>query len=666
MTHRVGLHLEPGLSHSVSPVTDIAMTLRAKSEPALNKWLATVFPVPENVGCIVKYIDSAANAAVERIVTQKDLQLQPIDLLYLVRTESQQAMTELDDRVLHFVIKTYSPRPDAAISIHYTEKLEDPKISFFELAPLIQSLGALVLRSRPLRATDIVLQNEATKAQEAAVFVDRDRIAQVKADLSDVYTPLADFAAELETLLADVATNRGQILAEVDVFIDRITALLSIAGSFGIPQAGWGFAFEFKRQAFSGILRKVRELLNRWNGKLAQFDALLEEFDDLPATAVDRQKFEVLQTAERLISTTLTMPLPATPNDYRIILMNKRGAFMSRLSLFQGILSTTTNSLATLLGEVKALLPVADFDLVGLELGEIEDQILAFVSDIMNRAKSVAAEMNNRMIAAQAQLDIHDGAARATVCADALQQAARILLGEDFQIIPEFEIVPEQAEEWGKALNAGQSGELLSHLTNTDFPMDDWLYGVARVREKMRHWEQLLMVVPALGKTAPELLPMQLPFLAGDRWVGLDFSAGYQIDRDRLLYTAHYAVPFQKTQRQCGLLLDEWTEVIPATKETTGIAFNYDRPNSEPPQAMLLVTPAAFTGAWQWLDLVDALNETLEMAKRRAVEPVHVDATAYARFLPATIMAVTLYQISIAANLAVNNKVYDFVEGGNG
>jgi hypothetical protein len=113
--------------------------------------------------------------------------------------------------------------------------------------------------------------------------------------------------------------------------------------------------------------------------------------------------------------------------------------------------------------------------------------------------------------------------------------------------------------------------------------------------------------------------------------------------------------PFDRTQRQCGLLVDEWTEVIPAREETTGVAFHYDRPNAEPPQVMLLVTPTS-ERVWEWQDLVDALNETLDMAKKRAVEPVHVDDTPYARFLPATVMATTLYQISIGANLALNNN----------
>jgi hypothetical protein len=108
----------------------------------------------------------------------------------------------------------------------------------------------------------------------------------------------------------------------------------------------------------------------------------------------------------------------------------------------------------------------------------------------------------------------------------------------------------------------------------------------------------------------------------------------------RPLWKAHYATnPSLGNDPRCGLLLDEWTEVAPATKETTGIAVNYDQPDSEPPQAMLLVVPPVKTGTWQVDDLVAAVNETFDLAKTRAVEPAHLDDTAYAHLLPATVMS---------------------------
>ena len=67
------------------------------------------------------------------------------------------------------------------------------------------------------------------------------------------------------------------------------------------------------------------------------------------------------------------------------------------------------------------------------------------------------------------------------------------------------------------------------------------------------------------------------------------------------------------------------------------------------------MTSASNTGSWQWADLVGALNETLDLAKKRAVEPAFLDPTAYSRFLPATVTASTTYGITIATALTAAN-----------
>ena len=166
----------------------------------------------------------------------------------------------------------------------------------------------------------------------------------------------------------------------------------------------------------------------------------------------------------------------------------------------------------------------------------------------------------------------------------------------------------------------------------------------------------------AFGRSEPELVPAQFPFAAGDSWVALQFPPDYALDSERLCYTAHYATAFDPTANQCGLLLDEWTEVIPGTTRDTAVTFNFDRPDNEPPQAILLVTPASATGSWQWDDIVGALNETLDLARTRAVEPVQVEQTGYSRFLPATVTAATLYGISITLVLAAANRAIDEVK----
>jgi len=227
-----------------------------------------------------------------------------------------------------------------------------------------------------------------------------------------------------------------------------------------------------------------------------------------------------------------------------------------------------------------------------------------------------------------------------------------VLFGEEFQLVPEFTFSEEQASELQNCL--ASQGQLLDYQINVeknDFPVDDWLYGIARVREKLGAWEDLVQLCEGLKPTLPtmDLVPLQLPYQENDSWLALSYPEGYKIESDKLLYTA-YSPGFDPTKAQCGLLVDEWTEVIPNDKETTGMTFHYDRPNCEPPQSMLLVAPSEFTGKWKWDDVVNSLHDTLEMMKFRALEPDQVDQTNYAKFLPATVAAVTASPVTMALN----------------
>jgi hypothetical protein len=129
------------------------------------------------------------------------------------------------------------------------------------------------------------------------------------------------------------------------------------------------------------------------------------------------------------------------------------------------------------------------------------------------------------------------------------------------------------------------------------------------------------------------------------------------LENELLLYTACYATAFDGSAAQCGLLLEEWTEVIPSETETTGIAFQFDKPNAEPPQSILLATSPRFDGHWDWGDLVATLHETLDMARLRAVEPQQLDREPLSVFLPATILATTWRPITIAADLSMVNNL---------
>ena len=663
LTHRVGLHLKAGADPNTSPVLNVPMTPRAQAEPALNDWLAALLPPLEQVACEVSYHEASSGLDKTQKVTLLDLQLQPADLIAIIQDSDQQAMGELDDRVVRHVVRNFGPRPDKPIKIQY---LAGAQFSVFQLLPLVRNIRRLTTRSRPLKATDLMLSNEAGSSDDNNPFVNIQRLVLVHDAMLALRASLAAFQTQLEGPLSDLENRINEILADADQYVDDLVELLARSASFVVPQAGWGFAYEFRSRVFSSVLRATDELVSRWNGKLSEFTSLMTQEGALPDTATDEEHFDLLQRAEQAISTVPTTPL-TTPLALRNKLTNvTQPALVAKLNQFVAVQNTTRTKVTQLLADVKALLPVTDFDVVEFSLADQDKELVLFTEDAVSVAKVIIAELDRRLDLCDDLFEQHEDAADAVTKTRLLEEAAKALLGPDFQIFPEFTLSSRLGDEVENALAASRSKELFQFLINStdpnrppdDFPVDTWLYGVARVREKMNAWEQVMMFTGSLGQSEPELDALQLPFAPGDRWLALEFPPDQKLDHERLLYTAHFAAPaFNKTAPQSGMLLDEWNETIPASELDTGITFHHDRPNCEAPQTMLLVTPSAFRGAWQFQDLLDALNDTLDLAKLRALEPRRIDQSAYGPLLPATIMASQFSQLTIAANLALNNAV---------
>ena len=657
LTHRVGVHFTAGLPPQATA------TPRAMAEPALDAWLASLLPPLGDIQCRVLWKDPVSGTDQTETVSLQNLAVSPIDLLDLLKPDNLQSMTEIDDRIMSYVISKDSPRPDAVLSIQYMAS--DPgKFSIFQALALLRSLKALVVRSRPLQATDAMLNNSASPQANASVFVDSTRINMPKASLDQLGVDIGTFLGTLAPLTTNpTPANQVAIVAGIDGFLNSAVALLDRAARFNINLSGWGFAFAWKQSAFVDLFASVSALVTRWTQKLSDYDAKIAAYDALPAATPNAARFQALTVAELDIVTTLD-PLPADPATMRAALNAKRATFAARLAQFQLLLKAGTTSFATVLSNAQAI-PTSDLDPQAFDLSSFQGRVVVFGTDLVTNLTGHQTDIQNRSAAVQTQLDAYAAAAAATDQVTALQAAAKALLGSDFRIYPEFRLSAAQGDEWANAMAASTGGTLLQYLTTTaklDFPVDEWLYGVARIRPNMHSWEQLLMLTSAVGVASPALVPVQFPYEAAPSWVALQYPDSYVLDSDRLLYTAQYVAPFDKTLRQCGMLIDEWTEVIPATTRNTGIAFNYDRPNNEAPQSLLLVTPATGGGTWLWDDLLGAVNETLDLAKKRAVEPVQLDATPYSCFLPATVMAVTYYGISITTSLATANGVFRYLE----
>jgi hypothetical protein len=155
------------------------------------------------------------------------------------------------------------------------------------------------------------------------------------------------------------------------------------------------------------------------------------------------------------------------------------------------------------------------------------------------------------------------------------------------------------------------------------------------VRDGCAGIADLLVLADAHGAVAPAAAVAQLPHTGGEPWMGDELPAGTAAaGRLSLAVLDPDAVPAAGATG-AALLVDTWTETVPAAAETTGVAIHYDQPDSTPPQCLLIAVPAQKRGRWDLGELVQTLHDTLELAKSRAVELEHLQTTMYGQLLPA-------------------------------
>ncbi len=235
-----------------------------------------------------------------------------------------------------------------------------------------------------------------------------------------------------------------------------------------------------------------------------------------------------------------------------------------------------------------------------------------------------------------------------------LTDMAKLFFGDAFVLMPKFTLT-DPADVSQADTNRSQ---LLDYVTNTKqvpLPVDEWLLGISHVRPNMHLFGMVLMLSQTFNHDTPPCSPLQLPFKAQDSWLAVAFPPDTTIVHDTLAILQCLPQGFQPTGLQAGLLVDEWTETIPLKEEVTGITFNYDQPNSTPPQVILLAVTPVVSGHWQWDHLVGSVLETIQRAKLRAVEPDMIENLAgFATLLPSTISEFSTGKSSISLDYSLN------------
>ena len=189
----------------------------------------------------------------------------------------------------------------------------------------------------------------------------------------------------------------------------------------------------------------------------------------------------------------------------------------------------------------------------------------------------------------------------------AAQTAAKIVFGTDFLLLPRA--MPPVAIRAALA-------ESPALLRDPDRPRQV-LQQVARVRAGAGRWRALFLYAEALGTLAPSIDIAQLP-LHQPTWAA---DAGASPANGTVSLALHRPPSLGADRPWAGLVIDEWTELIPAATQSTAISFRHETPIAEAPQAVLLAVPPTTAATWDLATLLDTVRETLLLAKIRLVEP---------------------------------------------
>jgi hypothetical protein len=211
-----------------------------------------------------------------------------------------------------------------------------------------------------------------------------------------------------------------------------------------------------------------------------------------------------------------------------------------------------------------------------------------------------------------------------------LLERARTAFGARFVLLPKITCSVAAATELNSALGGGaqqQGGDALASYT--------WFTRYARVRDPLARLGACLRnaEVSATGERI-NLTVAQLPFDASERWVGLPRSAADEdLPASKLSIIVQASTSIDATSTLSGLFVDEWVELVPNAKETTGLAFQFDPPDSVAPQNILIAVPPVPGQDWTTETVRHVLMETLDLAKLRGVDTSLLGAAS--QYLPA-------------------------------
>ena len=238
-TNRVTIQFangDPSLP-ATNPWGPIPMTARSKMETGMNLWLATILGDPSAIVFQVSLLDSSGNPTQTLVMGVDQLQIQPIDLVYIAGMdepsgaaqtgkENKTGASELENRIGYAYRKTKSLDDMGQISISFLSPTGVAgKKPLGQLLPLINALKSMITDSRYLGAQDFTpsssnpLPDPSNPNRYDAAELTK-RIQQLQSDFQLLITDLAaipiNASVEDSSGTTTIYNNLGTVFTALD------------------------------------------------------------------------------------------------------------------------------------------------------------------------------------------------------------------------------------------------------------------------------------------------------------------------------------------------------------------------------------------------------------------------------------------------------------------
>lgn len=260
-------------------------------------------------------------------------------------------------------------------------------------------------------------------------------------------------------------------------------------------------------------------------------------------------------------------------------------------------------------------------------------------NDLLQCQKDLVAQMGHIAVILRDRIEKAD-ALRYDKKDPSSMEALKQLLPSSFRVVLPFRLDHNQYID-AEALEKQKEPNWFGNVDA--MRLENELIGLADVRPQMGALHQVRMFARWNGIDAPvEATPMQIDTAENETrfWLGTQVPREDDV-HDANVYTVLNASSFLRKHPEsgkyfdaAGLVLDFWVEKIPYRRQTAALAFGYDQPDAEPPQA-ILVGVSTLGGNHNWSEhrLIRTIRSAMHQIKSRAVEPEHLYADQWASSL---------------------------------